>query len=390
MRGGYPGEIDARSAESRRNTRSAAVGALLVAVVIAVFGGSWYVNYANQTHPAAWPMVQGDAMGRFATRATFPAEPTMLWSYPVDDPQPFPPAIGADGTVYLHTPAQVLAIGPDGRRKWAWKSEREYGWLALGRHGDVYVVGREELIALDGQGRVQWRFPLPDRGGIAPPLVGQGGVIYIATARKVLAVTSDGKLKWEYTRGRAVAWPVETPSGQLLIATPGRLSALGPNGEEVWSAQFGDLVGNRTVAVAENGTIYYRGRDRIRVLDDQGHPLAEYPTDQPGTFNLALGNGVIQHGRTRWSDSGEVLWETEEPAVDGFTYLDAGGNVLVLSSPPRGSAPRLSLWGPDGTLRWRLTDMAVLSLPAIGADGRICFAGQKDGQAPALICLGDT
>lgn len=374
---------------SRRGMWSGAAIAVVVGIVIAIWGGGWYINFANQGHPAAWPMVQGDSLGRFATSATFPADPQVLWSFPIEDPQPFPPAIGADGTVYVHTPTQVVAVGPDGKRKWAWKSAREYGWLALGRHGDVYVVGLGELIALDSQGRVQWRFALPEQGGLAPPLVGQGGVIYVSTNRSVLGITSDGKLKWEYTRGRMVSWPVETASGHLLVVASGQLRALDTNGEEAWSVRLPALSGSRFVAAKKDGTIYYRGLDRLYVLDERGQVKAEYPTNLRRTHNLAIGDGFIQSGWIRWSEDGTVLWEQQRPVMGGFSYVDAKGNLLHLTGIDRSDMLTLELLGPDASPRWQLGDMAVYSLPAIGADGRVCFAGQRAGEGPALICMGD-
>lgn len=363
--------------------------AVIFSLVVAMLFTTWYVERVNQTHPAAWPMVQGDSLGRYATRAVFPAEPVLLWSVPVDDPHPFPPVIGTDGTVYLHTPTQVLAVGADGQRKWAWKSERELGMLALGRHGDLYVVRREELVALDPQGRVRWRFPVPEPGVQAPPIVGQAGVIYLSTVRGLLAVTSDGKLKWEYARGRVTSWPVETPSGNVLVLAGGELLALKPDGEQAWSVRLSGPLGSTSPAVAPDGTIYLLTRDRLYAYDAQGQLKASAPAPSRPGYNLAVGEGVVQSGLVRWKSDTALEWEISATPSERLAYLDARGNVLLASVTPANDSFRLSLWGSDGARRWQLDDLVVRSLPAIGADGRICFAGQRPGEQNALICLGE-
>lgn len=388
MGGEYRGDEFERPLTRARALWSAVAVAVIVGIVVVIVGGSWYVDVANQAHPAAWPMVQGDALGRFATRATFPSDPKLLWSYPLEEATGLPPVIGEDGTLYLHTRTGVVAVGVDGQRKWAWKSEQGFGLLALGRHGQIYVAGETELTALDSLGRLLWRFPL-ERGSLAPPLVGQGGVIYVSTGPGLLAVTSEGKLKWEYNWRQPIGWPVETPRGDLLVTTPGRLRAVRPDGTEAWSVQFRGRMMNTPVSVDRDGTIYYRGADRLYVLDDQGQTLAEYPVGPAGIYNLALGEGVIQGGAMRWSESGEVLWNEEEISADAFSFLDGAGNALMLFLSRRGTTMGLSLRGPDGSERWSLSDLSVLSLPAIGRDGRICLVGQQGDQGPALICLGD-
>lgn len=363
--------------------------AILLAVAVLIGGGGWYVGFVNQTHPASWPMLQGDSLGRYSTRAVFPTEPALLWAYPIDDPTPSPPVIGADGTLYLHTPTQVVAVGSDGKRRWAWKSERDFGLLTLGRHGHLYVVGQQELVALDTEGRVKWRLPLPERSIQAPPIVGQGGVIYLATGRRLLAISSDGKVKWEYSRGPTSLWPVETPNGQVLVMTGGQLRALKPDGSEAWSVRLPFTGGGGALAVSQDGTIYYRGRDRLHAFDQAGRTQFEVAVSQAPGFNLALGDEAIQSGGSRYDSHGDLRWEVESVGPGGLTYIDAKGNVVMLAEVLGGDSLRLGMWGPDGAERWKLGGITVQSMPAIGPDGQICFAGRRDGEtSSALICVG--
>jgi hypothetical protein len=44
----------------------------------------WYIDYANRTHPAPWPMLAGDSGRRNYADQPLPSEPELLWSYELE------------------------------------------------------------------------------------------------------------------------------------------------------------------------------------------------------------------------------------------------------------------------------------------------------------------
>lgn len=365
--------------------------AIGLVILVLIAGGGWYVKAVNQSHPAPWPMMQGDALGRFATKATFPDEPALLWSYPLDGRGVAFPVIGADGTLYVHTDTSVLAIDPDGNRRWSWRSNHGPGWLALSRQGEVYALGERRLVALDGEGRTKWRYDLQGEAS-APPLVGQGGVIYVKTDRQLEAISSDGAVKWVFTYDhQPTIWPVETRDGMVILATMDRLYALKPDGSEAWNLKLGTPGGPVPLSVGEDGMIYYRTAKELHVIDKEGRVQLGFMTSQQMGWNLAVSSGVIQSGRFRWSTAGEETWAMQWIGDAGFTYLDAKGQALFWSQVNPGGRIAISLWAADGSKRWQLDQVEVYGPAAIGKDGQICFVGvwKESGSRQELICVGE-
>jgi outer membrane protein assembly factor BamB len=105
-----------------------------------------------------------------------------------------PPAIGADGTVYVGSgEGKLYAIKADGTLKWAFAS---WGWVqftspAIGADGTVYVGewGEGKLYAIKADGTLKWAFTTTIEYGIyTSPAIGADGTIYVGNGN------SDGKL----------------------------------------------------------------------------------------------------------------------------------------------------------------------------------------------------
>lgn len=362
-----------------------AIGLVIMALIV---GGGWYVKAVNQGHPAPWPMVQGDALGRFATKAVFPSEANLLWSYPLEETGFAFPVIGSDGTIYVHTPTQVQAVSPDGARRWRWQSSHGPGWLALSRQDDVYALGLRQLVALDQEGRTKWRFELGHEAAY-PPVVGQGGVIYVATSQELKAISSDGQARWAFPYDHPMTWPIETREGLVIIGVGDRLYALHADGTEAWNLRLGYPDSPTALTGGEDGLIYFRVANQLHVIDKAGHVKLGFTNQRQMGWNMAASNGVIQSGRVRWTEDGEQLWDLGWIGQAGYTYLDAKGQALFAAQASAGGSIMLSLWGADGTKLWSLDQFQAQGPPAIGKDGRICFPGAARAQRLQLVCIGD-
>ncbi|MFZ5817031.1 MAG: PQQ-binding-like beta-propeller repeat protein [Bacillota bacterium] len=374
------------------NRTSIALGSVLLLILLA-FGGGWYIDRVNRHHPAAWPMIQGDAGNRFATRATFPQSPEVLFTLPLDEPPASPPVIGEDGTIYLLALDGLTAVDEQGRKRWTWRSKERLFTATLGRHGDIYVVEEGGVAAVDRDGRLTWRLPIEIQAIAGPLLVGQGGVIYLTTERALYAISPEGRVRWSYEAGPILTWPVEAPDGKLLLVTQrDELVAFAPNGEQAWTREVAPLVG-RAMAVSADGRLYYRHERGLLILNSaDGRSLQEVERPTARAFNLSIGKGFVQDGLNRFELDGRPLWSQDpaEETVAMVTYLDARGNLLLYRvGRAEGRSPyRLAMLDAGGEEAWVFEEVAPVTLPAIGRDGRICLVGRKDGEGYSLVCIG--
>ena len=140
-----------------------------------------------------------------------------------------PPAIGADGTVYVSFfHGELYAIdGNTGAKKWKFDYGTYPGGCAIGVDDTVYIpYGNErKLYALDGKtGAKKWEFIWRKDGFdsyVSVPAIGDDGTVYFGTRdNKLYAV--DGKTgtkKWEFETGGSVSSPVIGDDGTLYIAS---------------------------------------------------------------------------------------------------------------------------------------------------------------------------
>ena len=140
-----------------------------------------------------------------------------------------PPAIGADGTVYVSFfHGELYAIdGNTGAKKWKFEYGTYPGGCAIGVDDTVYITyGLErKLYALDGKtGAKKWEFIWRKDGFdsyVSVPAIGDDGTVYFGTEdNKLYAV--DGKTgtkKWEFETGGSVSSPVIGDDGTLYIAS---------------------------------------------------------------------------------------------------------------------------------------------------------------------------
>jgi outer membrane protein assembly factor BamB len=110
------------------------------------------------------------------------------------------PAIGGDDTVYVAArTGTVHAFTPEGQERWA----RAVGAissgrpLAIGRSGTIYVHATTDLVALRPDGTRKWTFT-PGRGTTeATPILDGDENVYAAFGRAVYCLAAkDGRVRW--------------------------------------------------------------------------------------------------------------------------------------------------------------------------------------------------
>ncbi len=267
----------------------------------------------------------------------------------------FPPAIGADGTVYfattngtwLSSDSRLYAVKKDGSMKWA------------------------EGIVIPG---VKWLS--------SAPAIGSDGTVYVGgvTKRKTHKKDENGTAMFN-----------EDGSPVLVDVDQATLYALASDGSMKWSAGV-DLTGAKSVgyapAIGTDGTIYVGGYSHIEVKvgEDPITGVPEYQ-DQSKAWLYA----VAPEGTLKWHKPLE-----HAGAIDSAPAIDSSGNVYIGAYRPlvkiNGqtkfhkdikediSEAWMYAFGPDGARKWqtRLDEVGHLySSPAIGTNGVIYLAGQK-------------
>ncbi|MFW6196785.1 MAG: PQQ-binding-like beta-propeller repeat protein, partial [Thermoplasmatota archaeon] len=176
----------------------------------------------------------------------------------------------------------------------------------------------------------------------------------------------DGGIEWDLpgygsTRVEPVIGPngtiyvgyVDIRSSSLTGSRPATLSAINPNGTEMWKFQRGDYI-HSTPAVDNQGTIYLGINEWV-------------PKKEGSDSYYAIGTfyAVNPNGTEKWNYSVDnPIYDSPSIGEDGTIYINSGEKLYAFDQ--------------DGTVKWNLTFKENLySSPAIGTDGTI-YVGARD------------
>jgi hypothetical protein len=355
----------------------------------------WYVGRVNSTHPALWAMSGGDAGHRNYVRDPFPAKADIVWKYSLGALQDnlSPVVVWSDGTAYLAADSKVVAVGPDGKRRWAWETGQQVVSLALGRRGNIYALTSTHLYALNLDGSQQWQLEI-DLGNTQYQLVvGQAGVIYATGDRFMYAVDSTGHMNWRFKADHIADAVAESPSGKLLLLVGDRLYCLTHQGDTIWDVVVSDEAPNRSVSVSANDLVYVLGRTlQVHGIDGRSG-WKQQPLEDFRAVNVALGKALVQRGQQRLDPKAQTeLWEAEQPVVPSFTYVlvDSRGNTLVQQIPERNrQESTLFLLDSQGKKQWEYKAARLYGTVAPG-QGRFYFVAYDQAtRSFFLYCVGE-
>jgi outer membrane protein assembly factor BamB len=146
-------------------------------------------------------------------------------------------AAGADGTIYAGEPAggAVVAIGPDGKKRWRTAIGAAPGDLAIAGDGAVVATtgAGGDVAILDGAtGAIRKQMHLDARTG-GPIVLGDGTVVVAATAQgnptvgRLHALGADLSPRWSMDLpGQVTLLPVATTGGIIVGASDGTTARL--------------------------------------------------------------------------------------------------------------------------------------------------------------------
>lgn len=232
-------------------------------------GGVYQWSIQTDSKPITPPVLAPDGsqvylgVERERLVAYNPADGSKRWETLLGSP-PAPPAVGADGTVYVSAAdGSFRAIAPDGTVRWS---------LALGSwaivppvptaDGVVIALDIGSVIRFDSNGQQRWRTELSTNpAGMA---VGNDGSVYVTAGDKSLrALNPNGQQLWQVPIDSRPTAPAVGPDGRVFVgAEDGKFRVVQPDSTVAGIFDFDDPV---TVApvVGRDGVVYVSagGRD---------------------------------------------------------------------------------------------------------------------------------
>ena len=279
-------------------------------------------------------------------------------------------ATAADGTVYVNDVAGALyALTADGGLKWIYRAGLRggYGPVAVGTDGTVYVAS---LV------------PRPDG------VLGNVGAIH--------AVNPDGTEKWVFdnTWGTIIAGPSIGPNGNIYAIAEANsgigLFALTPAGNLVFStgrffARYG--IGHGQEIIFDSDQLYFgfNWEEKMHAYSHDGNhrfSVHAFSPDEPfqvaqgpngnlhiHTFLMGVGKGLGAYDR-----QGKFLWNFYEFPGNAQTVADVGADNTIYMVR---NASYLLAFNPDGSVKWRHTDLKELKDPVVSPNNSLILMGGR-------------
>ena len=247
---------------------------------------------------------------------------TLKWEYETVTGGTTTPAIGNDGTFYVHIDS-LYAINPDGSLKWKAKPSGIFitGSLSIGGNNTIY--GRLNAIYPDGV--LDWQYKTDHE--VFSPTIDSDGTLYSGSSdtnynKYIYAVNPDGTLKWKYETEYAVHSPTIGVDGTLYAGTTYSntdkyLYALNPDGTLKWKYVSDGIFYSTTIS--SDGTIYISTYYSLHAINPDGSLKWKYSTESSihNSPPVIANNGTIYLGTL----NGNLL------------AIDSGTNAELADSP---------------------------------------------------------
>lgn len=224
-------------------------------------------------------------------------------------------------------------------------------------HGHTLIAKgyKNEVIELDGSGKVVWKFAA--KGAWSAEKMANGNVLITAyAARKIIEVNMQSKVVWEYPNISSLnAKPL--PNGNVLIAdyTGKRIIEVRKSDNKiVWEHQTPSNCSE--VQRLPNGNTLFSARNLVREINRAGKTVWEYDRGGHiyGARRIKTGNTLVSDfnkGKVyELSPDKRIVWEFAEPnPTDAFRLPN--GNTLITSGKRafEVTADKEVIWEHQGT-----------------------------------------
>jgi hypothetical protein len=261
-------------------------------------------------------------------------------------------------------------------------------WVTAG--GGPRRSGRSRFAAPTAEPTLAFETALGASRPSAPVVLGDGR-LYVATSRGITALAPDGAQLWSQVLGFVAATPALTPTRDLVVGTnAGGLIILGPDHETRARTAVGGAVRSSPL-VLEDGSIVVTAFDQaVHRFDAEGRRIFRVSmnaqTSQPPAWTdeglLLVPAGDWLHVLSHRGD--RLASHTVGATIVGGPLVADDGMVWLVAHD--GSVHQLS---PRGGRRMR-ADLGIAVSPdtgiAIGSDGSLRIPIRDDG----VVCVGPT
>lgn len=276
-----------------------------------------------------------------------------------DDAVSYPPAVAANGNVYVMDSSGVMrGFSPQGLEQWSIDAFASAAAApVIGTNQKIYFadsIGR--TYAVSPQGQILWTRESPDQLTRSTMTVGADGTLYIgAFDSKLYAVSDkDGSTLWSVGTYGTSYTPAVAADGTIYVTNfGGAISAYSPAGVLLWIHKV-DTEVSASAVIDRDGTLYYGSRTgQLYAVVDNGRGLARTPWpmsrhDSAGTSYLCFdsdefsvtsdrdGDGIDDCAELAYGlDPGNPADAAQDPDGDGLTNAQehaAGTQLHVADS----------------------------------------------------------
>ncbi len=359
-------------------------------------------NYAAESYIFQSCRVGPDSTIYFPTDAGLLAlrpDGTRKWNHPWPDPSGYhsgsAPAFGSDGTLYFNLGGiGIEALTPDNVSLWVYDIALiNTAVPSIAAGGAVYCPTRTGVTILSADGTLQRRLTCGQECGV--PLVRSDGGIHLpggGIGRGALyAISATGTLQWQYTCGMWTGEAVFDAAGTAYVCSGRKICAIATDGALEWEDSLAELT-RGAPAVGMDGTVYCAGYAGLAALDHRGDPLWLYPGSYVEAPVLARNDTLyaVRQGDYCGSSQlvtltpgGELQWVAGVSGewVDRGPVLAGDGTAYV-----EGVMDILTAFGTAGDERWvTYTDFVAAHSPAVGPDGRLHFSAVAQGYGLSVL-----
>jgi outer membrane protein assembly factor BamB len=249
------------------------------------------------------------------------------WSFEAFNSNVSAPAVGPDGSVYVHAGSSLYCLDPvTGHPRWSralplYSSSRVS--IALGADGRVFAAVERAIAAFSAGGDSLWSRSLSGYWQTGP-VVRHDGSVCVAVGESLLCLEPGGDLRWarvvntDYVAAYALAC---APDGAVYFAGNEVLWAIAGDGTLKWTVPLPSDERCAGAAVGPDGAVYVGIRDSLCALNSDGSLRWAYADDM-------------------WPDNLDHRWAVPAIAADGTVYSTSSGYGLLAV-------------GADGQLKWR-------------------------------------
>lgn len=304
-------------------------------------------------------------------------------------------AVGKDGTLYAEVIGGLVAVSPDGKKKWSFDGGPGTGTPTIGSDGTIYYGSAvpygetSKMYAINPDGTLKWSLGVSRQVYGSSATIDSHGFLYFGTASgDFYAVNaSTGRTIWMHNVGSDCTSPAILPDGTVVVAGTFNLYAFNPNGVQKWcrpieQSSFG------SAAVGLDGTSY------IGSVIDDGPLLA---IDSKGNIKWSVKVGAMNsapavtddgriyaitndHALRAFNTAGESLWTYHMPNIIGDIYFGSpvvdGSGMIYYTGYEESYNTCLIAVNRNGQEQWRVRmTYSEIGTPSIGPNGEIYVGG---------------